>query len=70
MTITERLAVSFDPVKEYGAMIEWVKANEMDEWEKYESTTSCTFVRKKTLFIEAERSQLATDLQPTCNRKE
>lgn len=54
MTITEKLFVSFDPVKEYKAMIEWVKANDMGEWKKYESTVSLTFVREKTVFIEAE----------------
>lgn len=54
MTITEKLFVSFDPVSEYKAMIEWVKANDMGDWKKYESTASFTFVREKTFTVDVK----------------
>lgn len=56
MIIIEQISVSFDPVSERKAMNEWIKANDMNEWKKYESTVSYTFVREKTVFIEAEEA--------------
>lgn len=56
MIIVEQISVSFDPVSERKVMNEWIKANDMNEWKKYESTVSYTFVREKTVFIEAEEA--------------
>lgn len=52
MTIIEKTTVSFDPVKEYEAMMNWIKANNMDEWTHYESTVAYIFVKEKTTFFE------------------
>lgn len=53
VTITEKTIISFDPVKEHKTMMEWVKANDMNEWEKHESTIAFIFVREKTVCLVA-----------------
>lgn len=52
ITITEKTIVSFNPIKEHEAMINWIETNNMDEWTRYENTVAYIFVKEKTTFFE------------------
>lgn len=54
MTIIEKTTVSFDPIKEYKAMMDWIENNNMNEWVHYESTVAYVFVKEKTTFLETK----------------
>ena len=51
MFITTKTIVSFDPVKEYEQIQTFKEQNKMDEWRKYESTVSTTFIREETVEV-------------------
>lgn len=52
MTINSTIAVSFDPVKEYKAMLTFEKNN--PDCIKYESTFSITYVKEQIILYEVK----------------
>ena len=53
MWIKEVVTVGFDPVKEYEAIKEFERNNDMRDWVKSESTVSIAFTRTKSMYVEA-----------------
>lgn len=52
MWITTKTIITFDPVTEYERIKQFMKGNNMNEWQEYPSTVGTTFVNEQTYFIE------------------
>lgn len=52
MYITTDVIVTFDPVKEYEAILRFQADNDMSKWQVYDSTVGITFRHKETVSAE------------------
>ena len=51
MFVTIKTIVSFDPVKEYEKIQAFEEQHDMNEWKKYESTVSSTYIKEETVEV-------------------
>jgi len=51
MFVTIKTIVSFDPVKEYEKIQAFEEQHYMNEWKKYESTVSSTYIKEETVEV-------------------
>ena len=56
MWITTKTIITFDPIKEYERIKNFMNGNNMDEWREYPSTVGTTFVNERTYFIEEKKN--------------
>ena len=50
MMITNKTIISFDPVKEHDAMVQFERDNDMRDWVKVESTAATVYMCTKTMW--------------------
>ena len=56
MMIKEVTTVGFDPVKEYEAMKDFERENDMRDWVKEECTVMVAYIRTKTIWAGGKES--------------
>lgn len=57
MLITTKTIITFDPIKEYERIKNFMNGNNMNEWRVYPSTVGTTFVNERTYSIEEKEEE-------------